>query len=370
MQSTKLSEDLADIARANQQTRDAALLRATTELFAQDLTHDADEIRRYEELATHFLPKVSSTDKTFVAERLAVCVDAPRSVIRTLARDVIEVAAPVIRRAPSLDAFDLLAIIAATGTEHHRLVARRPDLPDEVRRALRLTGDVETIGYIDNGATMRSASAPAAGAEPIKTAPAFRPAPAPAREPFDAMQFLKLDRKMRLRLLADIAMRPPMRRQAGSAALIDRAFRSILSAAQIVGFARSGKNAELVAAIADGLELDPAAVAAGVNDPSGEALAVFLKALRLDDIQAQQVFLLASPAGRDVQAFFPLTDLYAGMEPSTAETLCEAWRLAAVERKMRYEPHLAENGERRRGTAAGEAPRQTETRHDEQARRA
>jgi uncharacterized protein (DUF2336 family) len=135
MQSKKLSDDLADIARANPQTRDAALLRATTELFVQDLTHDSDEIRRYEELATHFLPKASVAERIFVAERLAVCADAPRSVIRTLARDVIEVSGPVIRRTPSLDSFDLLAIIAATGVEHHRLVARRSDLPDEVKRA-------------------------------------------------------------------------------------------------------------------------------------------------------------------------------------------------------------------------------------------
>src|SRR4029079_10041223 len=140
MQQKKLADDLADIARANQQSRDAALLRATTELFIMDLTHDSDEVRRYEELATHFLPKVAVADRIFVAERIAASADAPRSVIRTLAREAIEVAAPVIRRAPSLDAFDLLAIIAATGVEHHRLVARRSDLPDEVRRALRLTG--------------------------------------------------------------------------------------------------------------------------------------------------------------------------------------------------------------------------------------
>ncbi|CAN5366167.1 DUF2336 domain-containing protein [soil metagenome] len=370
MQPKKLADDLADIARANQQSRDAALLRATTELFIMDLTHDGAEIRRYEELAPHFLPKVAVADRIFVAERIAACADAPRSVVRTLARDAIEVAAPVIRRAPSLDAFDLLAIIAATGVEHHRLVARRSELPDDVKRALRLTGDSETIGYLDNGSAIRVVAPSAPVPEPVKAAEPIVHRPPAQRDPFDAWQFLKLDRPTRLRLLADIAMRPPMRRQAGSATLIDRAFRSILSAAQIVGFARTGKNAELVAAIADGLEIETAAVAAAVSDPTGEALAVFLKALRLDDIQAQQVFLLASPVGRDVQAFFPLTDLFAGMEASTAETLCEAWRLAATERKTRHEPHLAENGDRRRTGAAIEAARPPVALPQEQARRA
>ncbi len=81
--------------------------------------------------------------------------------------------------------------------------------------------------------------------------------------------------------------------------------------------------------IVDGLGLEADAVAGAVNDAGGEALAVLLKAMRLDETQAQQVFLLASPVGRNVQAFFPLTDLYAGMEQSTAQTLCDAWRLSA-----------------------------------------
>ena len=59
---------------------------------------------------------------------------------------------------------------------------------------------------------------------------------------------------------------------------------------------------------------------------------------------------MASPVGRDVQAFFPLTDLFAGMEHATAETLCEAWRIVTAERKAGHQPYLAENADRRRGT--------------------
>ena len=111
--------------------------------------------------------------------------------------------------------------------------------------------------------------------------------------------------------------------------------------------------------IVDGLGLEADAVAGAVNDAGGEPLAILLKAMRLDETQAQQVFLLASPVGRNVQAFFPLTDLYAGMEQSTAQTLCDAWRLSVSVRGAGYEPHLAENGERRRSTAH-ESPRRDE----------
>lgn len=373
MQSRRLSDDLADVARANQRTRDSALLRATTDLFLQDLTHDEDEIRRYEELAIHFLPKVPVEVRATIAERLAVCADAPRTVIRTLARDVFQVAAPVIRRSPVLDSFDLLAVIAATDVEHHRLIARRADLGDDVKRALRLTGDAEVAGYLDHGATMRAAPADGVAREEgvtSETEPLVQ-APASIRRgsKFDIWQFLDLDRPTRLRVIADIAMGPPMPRPASAGHSADRAFRSILSAAQIVGFARGGRIGEMIAAIADGLELAPDAIAACVNDRTGEPLAVLLKALRLDEIQAQQVFLMASPAGSDVQAFFPLADLYAGMDHATAEVLCEAWRIVMAERKAPHEPFMAENGDRRRG-AVGTSAHIEEANREERTRRA
>ncbi len=370
MQSRMLSDDFADVARATQQTRDSALLRATTELFVQDLTHDEDEIRRYEELAIHFLPKVPVEVRATVAERLAICADAPRTVIRTLARDVFQVAAPIIRRSPVLDSFDLLSVIAATDVEHHRLIARRSNLDDDVKRALRLTGDAEVTGYLDNGPSMRAAPAaeePVAAPRAIPAAEA--PPPQPRRSRFDIWQFLDLDRATRLKVIADIAMRPPIPHPAASGQSAERAFQSILSAAQIVGFARNGQAAEMIAAIADGLALNADAVAACVHDRTGEPLALLLKALHLDDIQAQQVFLTASPVGRDVQAFFPLTDLYAGMDHSTAETLCEAWRIVTAQRKAGYQPYLAETTERRRGTAATPA-RTEQAARDDQARRA
>ncbi len=189
----------------------------------------------------------------------------------------------------------------------------------------------------------------------IDTSAAAHVAPSPEIthiDRFDPWRFLSLDRQGRVRLIAEIASRPPARVNAGSAKRLDRAFRSILSAAQIVGHARGGQLGPIIGAISDGLDLPPSLVAASINDKSGEVLAIMLKALRLDDNQARQVFLLASPSGRDVQAFFPLSDLYAGMEPGVAETMIEAWRDAGTLKRIGHEQHLAENGDRRRSTAS------------------
>ena len=365
MHSNPISDGLADLARASEKKRDAALLRATTELFVLDVIHDRDELQRYEELATHFLPKTSIEDRLFVAERLAICADAPLLIVRMLARDVIQVAAPIIRHSSVLGPVDLLAVIAATGVEHHRLIARRTALSDDVIRALRLTGDSEVRARLDNSGTLPARPTEIA----IDTSAASRMTGLYQSNRLDPWRFLSLDRPSRLRLIAEVASRPPPAPYSANAVKLDRAFRSILSAAQIVGYARSGQIAKIITAMADGLGLAPDLIAAGVNDKSGELFAVMLKALRLDDVQAQQVFLLASPSGREVQSFFPLSDLYSGMEPEVAETLIGAWRDAATMGKPTYEPHLAENGERRRGAAVDTQRQATQT-PDEQAKRA
>jgi hypothetical protein len=69
-----------------------------------------------------------------------------------------------------------------------------------------------------------------------------------------------------------------------------------------------------------------------------------------------------------VQAFFPLSDLYAGMEPEVAETLVEAWRDAASPGYAGHEPHMADNGVRPR-PAISEIGRPTYA-ADEKAKRA
>ncbi|MEO8667568.1 MAG: DUF2336 domain-containing protein [Bauldia sp.] len=337
MQKPFRSNDLADLSLSSQQNRDAALLRATTDLFLQEPSHDRDEIRRYEELASHFLPRVSQADRAYVAERLASRSDAPTAVIRLLAKDTVEIARHILIKSPVLTSLDLLTVVAATGAEHHRLIAARERLGADVERALRLMGDTETSDVI----ARRHETPPALAAEPaVKSAP-VAPLPSPAPVPFrrsrdiagpnpaaiDVWHFLALDRAHRLRLMADLTTRPPPRRYSGPANRLDQAFRSILGAAQVVSFARRGQRGELVTAVSEGLGVDFEIVIACIDDPTGEAFAILLKVLGLDNIQAQQVLLLATPQiGRDVNAFFRLADVYAAMETSVAEILVAAWR--------------------------------------------
>jgi hypothetical protein len=378
-------------ASSTQLMRDSALMRATTELFLEEEGHSPDEVRRYEELVAHLLPKVTDADRVFLAERLANRADAPQAVVRMLAKDKIAIAAPVLRASPVLAALDLLSIIAATGPDHHRIIGERRGLPPEVRQALRMTSDRALATVLDdieaaNAAPIATAkpsatkptSSIAVTPVPVETTPAATDGsdhaelppptspPSPAtREPIvvrgrlDPWSFIELDHTARLKLMGELASRPPPdRRPGGTSGRVDRAFRVILGAAQIVGLARRGEHNALVQAIASSLELDRDFVKACLDDATGEPLAICLKALGLDNVQAQQVFLLATPrVGRETQSFFRLSDIYAGMEPSLAETVAEAWRESRQSKPPRHVPHLAENsGRARTGTAEPARP--------------
>ncbi|MCB1495175.1 MAG: hypothetical protein KDJ86_05265 [Bauldia sp.] len=313
---------------ATQNCHDAALLRASTELFVQASAHDRDEIRRFEDLALHLIPRVSRDDRVYVSTRLAVRIDVPQAVARVLARDEIEVATPILRHSPVLGPLDLLMVIAATGVEHHRLIAERAVLGDDTERALRIGGDAEVAAILDRRRVPEKASQRSATDEAGEAASSPEAKTVSRTDRLDPWVFLSRDPKARLRLLAEIAVDGPEHATtaSGTTMLADRAFRSILGAAQIVGFSRSGNRQALVDTIVEGLDLAPDLVAACLDDATGEPLAVLLKALSLASDQARQVLLLSSPVGRDPAAFFPLCDLYAGMLPTVATTLAEAWR--------------------------------------------
>jgi uncharacterized protein (DUF2336 family) len=71
------------------------LLRVLTDLYVQKLTHTPDEERHYTELALRLLDAVDVATRAAVSNRLARHLSPPPRVLRHLAADLPEVAAPV-----------------------------------------------------------------------------------------------------------------------------------------------------------------------------------------------------------------------------------------------------------------------------------
>jgi hypothetical protein len=106
------------------------LLRVLTDLYLQKPAHPGDDERYYTELALRLIGSTDATARAAVAERLASYPAAPRAVILHLARDVIDVAGPILRHSPCLSAADLQLIKAECGAGHAAIIATR--LPEEI----------------------------------------------------------------------------------------------------------------------------------------------------------------------------------------------------------------------------------------------
>jgi hypothetical protein len=101
------------------------LLRVLTDLYLQKPTHPPDDERYYTELALRLINSTDVPARAAVAERLARYAAAPRAVILRLARDVIDVAGPILRHSPGLTVADLELIMMDCGSAHAAIIAMR-----------------------------------------------------------------------------------------------------------------------------------------------------------------------------------------------------------------------------------------------------
>jgi Uncharacterised protein conserved in bacteria (DUF2336) len=118
-------EDLVDLGSGSQIDMRPTLLRVLTDLYLQRAAHTAEDERYYTELALRLIEAADLGARIALAERLASYPSAPRAVIERLARDTIEVAAPVLERSPCLTSSDLQSIALELGGEHAAAIEKR-----------------------------------------------------------------------------------------------------------------------------------------------------------------------------------------------------------------------------------------------------
>jgi hypothetical protein len=119
------------------------LLRVLTDLYLQKPTHPPDDERYYTELALRLINSTDVPARAAVAERLASYPASPRAVVLRLARDVIDVAGPILRHSPCLTAADLELIMVECGPAHAAIIAmrlRRAE-PPAAERPAEVAGD-------------------------------------------------------------------------------------------------------------------------------------------------------------------------------------------------------------------------------------
>lgn len=120
-------EGLFDLDRKGVDIR-PTLLRVLTDQYLRSPVHSPDDERHYTELAMRLLDETDIATRTAVSVRLAPHACAPRPIVLRLARDVVEVAEPVLLHSPSLTPADCEAIIQERGVIYAGILARRGKL--------------------------------------------------------------------------------------------------------------------------------------------------------------------------------------------------------------------------------------------------
>src|SRR5437764_2460406 len=125
-------EGLDSLARRDGVDIRPTLVRVLTDLYVQKPAHSAEEERHYTELVLRLIDSVDLATRVTIAKKLGAYTGAPPAVARRLARDVIEVAKPILRHSRVLTAADLDAIVRDFGTSHATIIAERREPAPEI----------------------------------------------------------------------------------------------------------------------------------------------------------------------------------------------------------------------------------------------
>lgn len=240
-----------------------------------------------------------------LAERIGQLPEGPRNLTLALARDTIDIAAPILRNCPGLQASDLAQIVRDVGAEHHLVISERRLMPAAVVDALVEYGNPDAIcRMLANRAAEISTRSMEALVRRSASEPAFQPLVLTRPEltiRLAQLMFWWVSPEARREILSRFSverrlLHDNIREVLGpalAASETDEAFCAILSTvrppvtlskarfAQLLDLAAMGQREGFVAEIALAGRIRPETAFRIINDVGGEPLAVLAKAVGL-----------------------------------------------------------------------------------------
>jgi uncharacterized protein (DUF2336 family) len=311
-------EGLDNLARRDGVDTRPTLVRVLTDLYVQKPTHSSEEERHYTELVLRLIDTVDLATRISVAKKIAAYPGAPPAVARRLARDVIDVAEPVLRHSMALTLTDFDAVVRDFGFEHACVIASRntpataPVVLPTVAIAKTANDDVEA----ETEAEAESHDSARASAD-FELAGLFFAADPAAR-------------RMLLMSVGNAEGEIPPAAMVSPRELPNETIRALESAAL------SRNRAKFTGLLEQALRLTHDKAERIVNDPSGEPLLVAAKAVGMPSIVLQRVLMFIDPAiGESVQRVFELAALYERIHEQAALRIIGSLRGDEVARPRR-----------------------------------
>lgn len=355
--STAAPKTLVPAFEPTKRDRSSALLVSAVELYVLAPHHDDEEIRRFGELASQLYGSAHPADRGRIAGILADRADAPRQLALAIIRDEPEIAESLLLASPLLEPADLLEIASRASDAHRAILARRQNLPTETAVALArsevpavleqlarnptLPTDDELYGLITTGA---------------------RTAPEVARvvvhnDAFAvdlASTFLDLDSAGRMRVTAAAEAKAVLSAVAPGARAVPPADDTEL-ALDLFDYAVEGDAALYVARLARVMQLETEFVERLVNDPTGEAHVVLLKAAGVPDTHVSRILLHSNAdIGKSFAEFSRLTRWLISFGRRAATMILDDMGGGSARTPRRDSPMMSADGVYRPGARAGE----------------
>ncbi|WP_312798143.1 hypothetical protein [Tianweitania sp.] len=122
------SQDFRHIAEKHDASRADRLFRAAISAFCALTRPNRRDIIQLEELCLQLYDSVSEDSRRYVSAVLSESKFAPPALVRRLAGERIEIAAPLLLKSNALTDVDLVALVGRRGASHARVIIQRKDL--------------------------------------------------------------------------------------------------------------------------------------------------------------------------------------------------------------------------------------------------
>ncbi|RAZ92966.1 hypothetical protein DPM33_03715 [Mesorhizobium hawassense] len=306
------SSDFRQIAIRTEAGKAERLFRASVSAFCSLTRPSRREIAQLEDLTLPLFDQVSVESRRYVAAALSECEYAPAALVRRLAEEPVEIAAPLLTRSNALSDIDLIALIGRHGLPHARAIARRKELNPTIADLIRALERPTLVKTRPPETVTQLAPKP----EPAAKAHTGHPASGEAAE----------NARRRLRSM----MRP-----AGDSADVN-AFLGQPAYVRLRETALTGNAAFFQTALADALEIDFATARSVTGQSSYAALLAALRALDLSEDRAFLIAVAVYPGEfPHPQAIRLFLDRYRLLHREAALDKVRAWKTETLSRAIR-----------------------------------
>jgi uncharacterized protein (DUF2336 family) len=136
VQRIPVSSDFRQISLKGDHGKGEKLFSASVSAFCSLTRPTRRNAAQLDDLTLPLYDQVSPEALRFAAAALSECRRAPMGLLRRLASEPVEIAAPVLMRSVALTDIDLVGIIARMGLPHARAIAGRPELNPSIARLI------------------------------------------------------------------------------------------------------------------------------------------------------------------------------------------------------------------------------------------